>query len=65
MTAVGRETPTVLYPDVLATAFRRTGETLGAAVGDSWARRPGDSVPDRRAFPNSADALDGCAATTR
>jgi 2-haloacid dehalogenase len=55
--AVERETPTALYPDVLATAFRRTGETLGAPVGDSWARRLGDSVPDWPAFPDSADAL--------
>ena len=56
--AVERETPTALYPDVLAMAFRRTGETLGAPVSDSWAGRLGDSVPDWPAFPDSADALD-------
>jgi putative hydrolase of the HAD superfamily len=55
--AVERETPSFLYPEVLATAFRRTGETLGAPVGDAWARRLGDSVPDWPAFPDSADAL--------
>jgi len=55
--AVERETPAALYPDVLAMAFRRTGETLGAPVSDSWARRLGDSVPDWPAFPDSADAL--------
>jgi 2-haloacid dehalogenase len=55
--AVEREAPTTLYPDVLATAFRRTGETIGAPVSDAWARRLGDSVPDWPAFPDSADAL--------
>jgi putative hydrolase of the HAD superfamily len=55
--AVERDTPAALYPDVLATAFRRTGEKLGAPVSESWARRLGDSVPDWPAFPDSADAL--------
>jgi 2-haloacid dehalogenase len=55
--AVERETPSALYPDVLAMAFRRTGETLGTPVSDAWARRLGDSVPDWPAFPDSADAL--------
>ena len=55
--AVQRETPTALYPDVLGSAFRRTGETLGAPVSDEWARRLGASVPDWPAFPDSADAL--------
>ena len=43
--AVERETPTALYPDVLATAFRRTGERLGRPVSDEWAERLGSSVP--------------------
>jgi 2-haloacid dehalogenase len=34
-----------------------TGETLGRPVGDAWARRLGDSVPDWPAFPDSAAAL--------
>jgi putative hydrolase of the HAD superfamily len=55
--AVEREEGTALYPDVLATAFRRTGETLGAPVSDAWAHRLGNSVPDWPAFPDSADAL--------
>jgi putative hydrolase of the HAD superfamily len=55
--AVERETPTALYPDVLAAAFRRTGETLGRPVSDEWARGLGSSVPDWPAFPDSADAL--------
>jgi putative hydrolase of the HAD superfamily len=55
--AVEETMPSARYPDVLATAFRRTGETLGAPVGDEWARRLGASVPDWPAFPDSADAL--------
>src|SRR5688572_13949639 len=55
--AVQSETPTALYPDVLATAFRRTGDGLDRAVSDEWATRLGGSVPDWPAFPDSADAL--------
>jgi putative hydrolase of the HAD superfamily len=63
--AVERETPTVRYPEVLANAFRRTGETLGHPVSDDWAHRLGDSVPDWPAFPDSADALARLAARYR
>jgi 2-haloacid dehalogenase len=56
-TEVQSETPAALYPDVLATAFRRTGEGLGHPVDDEWAERLGGSVPDWPAFPDSADAL--------
>ncbi|HET8601133.1 MAG TPA: haloacid dehalogenase type II [Segeticoccus sp.] len=55
--AVERETPSALYPDVLAAAFRRTGDTLGRPVSDEWAQRLGRSVPDWPAFPDSAEAL--------
>jgi 2-haloacid dehalogenase len=55
--AVEQETPTALYPEVLAEAFRRTGAGLGVAVDDDWAARLGDSVPDWPAFPDSAEAL--------
>jgi putative hydrolase of the HAD superfamily len=55
--AVERELPTALYPEVLATAFRRTGALLGRTVDDAWAERLGSSVPDWPAFPDSADAL--------
>ena len=55
--AVERGTPTALYPDVLAEAFRRTGAALGKPVRDEWAARLGSSVPDWPAFPDSADAL--------
>ena len=56
--AVERENPTMLYPQVLAEAFRRTGATLGNPVSDAWADRLGASVPDWPAFPDSADALE-------
>jgi 2-haloacid dehalogenase len=55
--ATERETPAALYPDVLATAFRRTGNSLGKPVDDAWANRLGISVPDWPAFPDSAGAL--------
>lgn len=55
--AVERETPSALYPDVLAMAFHRTGEKLGRPVSDAWARRLGESVPNWPAFPDSAEAL--------
>ena len=54
---VERDHQSAPYPEVLATAFRRTGETLGRPVGDAWARRLGGSVPDWPAFPDSAAAL--------
>ena len=55
--AVERETPSALYPEVLAAAFRRTGDGLGRPVTDEWAQRLGNSVPDWPAFPDSPDAL--------
>jgi 2-haloacid dehalogenase len=55
--AVERQTPSALYPDVLAAAFRRTGDSLGKPVSDQWAARLGRSVPDWPAFPDSAGAL--------
>lgn len=55
--AVQRETPSARYPEVLASAFGRTGKTLGRPVTDAWAERLGSSVPDWPAFPDSAEAL--------
>ena len=55
--AVEQALPTARYPEVLAMAFRRTGEALGRAVDDAWAGRLGGSVPDWPAFPDSAGAL--------
>ncbi|PXY22548.1 haloacid dehalogenase type II [Prauserella muralis] len=54
---VAREHPAMLYPDVLAEAFRATGAQLGHPVSDEDARRLGTSVPDWPAFPDSHDAL--------
>lgn len=55
--AVELETPSALYPEVLAAAFRRTGDKVGHLVSDGWAQRLGRSVPDWPAFPDSANAL--------
>lgn len=55
--AVQRETPSALYPDVLAEAFRRTGQAFDRPVSDEWADRLGTSVPEWPAFPDSRDAL--------
>jgi 2-haloacid dehalogenase len=55
--AVEQALPTARYPEVLAMAFRRTGEALGRTVDDAWARRLGGSVPDWPAFGDSAGAL--------
>ncbi len=55
--AAERETPSALYPEVLATAFRLTAEKLGRPVSDVWTQRLANSVPDWPAFPDSADAL--------
>lgn len=55
--AVEREIPAALYPDVLAAAFRRTGDRLQRPVSKEWAQRLGNSVPDWPAFPDSADAV--------
>ena len=52
-----RETPAARYPEILADAFRRTGEALGRPVSEEWAQRLGESVPDWPAFPDSPDAL--------
>lgn len=63
--AAQRDTPTAKYPDILAEAFRRTGETLGRSVSDAWAQRLAGSVPDWPAFPDSAQALARLAARYR
>jgi putative hydrolase of the HAD superfamily len=55
--APARETPTALYPEILAESFRRSGARLGRRVDEDWARRLGTSVPDWPAFPDSAAAL--------
>lgn len=54
---VERESPTALYPAILAESFRRAGARLGAQVSGEWADKLGASVPSWPAFPDSADAL--------
>jgi 2-haloalkanoic acid dehalogenase type II len=55
---VEAQTPTALYPEVLATAFRGVGEELGVPVSEDWAARLGRSVPDWPAFPDSREGLE-------
>lgn len=55
--AVEHDQPGALYPDVLATAFKRMGDGLRRPVSEEWAARLGSSVPDWPAFPDSAEAL--------
>ncbi|MCX6490933.1 MAG: haloacid dehalogenase, partial [Rhodococcus sp.] len=52
-----QDSPSMLYPDILADAFGRTGDALGIPVAPEWTGRLAGSVPDWRAFPDSADAL--------
>jgi 2-haloacid dehalogenase len=62
---VARETPTLLYPEVLARAFQGVGEQVGHEVSDTWAERLGASVPDWPAFPDSPEALQRLSARYR
>ncbi|WP_032400915.1 haloacid dehalogenase type II [Rhodococcoides fascians] len=52
-----QDSPSMLYPDILADAFGRTGDALGIPVAPEWSGRLAGSVPDWPAFPDSADAL--------
>ncbi|HYJ68190.1 MAG TPA: HAD-IA family hydrolase [Nocardioidaceae bacterium] len=63
--AVAKDSPTLLYPDVLARSFKGAGAELGHEVSDGWAERLGGSVPDWPAFPDSAAALQRLAARYR
>jgi 2-haloalkanoic acid dehalogenase type II len=49
--------PAMLYPDILADAFRSIGRHFDRAVSDAEARAFGQSVKDWPAFPDSAAAL--------
>ena len=60
--AVERETPAALYPDVLAAAFRRTGDKLQRPVTGEWAQRLGNSVPDCRRSPTPQTPWPDCQA---
>lgn len=52
-----KETPTALYSEILAEAFRATGAKLGIPVSDADAEKLGSSVPDWPAFRDSTKAL--------
>ncbi|AQA06689.1 haloacid dehalogenase, type II [Mycobacterium sp. MS1601] len=58
-----RETPTALYPEILANSFRRLGTVLNTPVTDEEAQRFGASVGDWPAFPDSHEALVSLAET--
>lgn len=55
--AVEREQPTLRYPEVIATATRRTADALAIALPEGLAAEIGASVPDWPAFPDSHEAL--------
>ena len=52
-----RQTPAMLYPDVLAAAHARLAATLGATLPDAAHASFGASIPDWPAFPDSPAAL--------
>lgn len=54
---IERESPTLRYPDVIARAIIATGEQHNIAVPQRLATEIGHSVPEWRAFPDSAGAL--------
>lgn len=56
-TAQESETPTSLYPDILARVLKRIGDDFGAPASDEEAKRFGASVPDWPVFPDSAEGL--------
>jgi 2-haloacid dehalogenase len=51
------ESPSSLYPEILAAAMRNVGADVGAAVSAEDGERLARSVPDWPAFPDSAAAL--------
>jgi 2-haloacid dehalogenase len=51
------ESPSSLYPDILAAAMQRLGADVGATVSAEDGERLARSVPDWPAFPDSAAAL--------
>lgn len=54
---IERESPALLYPDVIAQSIIGAGGAHGIAVPTDLAMEIGASVPDWPAFPDSADAL--------
>ena len=51
------ESPSTLYPEILAAAMRNVGASLGAPASAEDCERLARSVPDWPAFPDSAAAL--------
>lgn len=51
------ETPTMLYPEVLAKVLERIGTEFGAPPNEDEMKRFGQSIPDWPAFPDSGPAL--------
>lgn len=54
---IEREQPDLRYPEVIAQAVIATGKAHNITVPDRLAAEIGHSVPEWRAFPDSADAL--------
>jgi 2-haloacid dehalogenase len=52
-----QESPSSLYPEILAAVMRNLAAALGAAVTDQECERFARSVPDWPAFPDSSAAL--------
>ncbi|AJW41753.1 2-haloalkanoic acid dehalogenase [Rhodococcus sp. B7740] len=52
-----RDSPSALYPRILADAFAQTGRALGIPVSAEWADKLGASVSDWPAFEDSGTAL--------
>jgi 2-haloalkanoic acid dehalogenase type II len=56
-TRIAAQTPTALYPDVIAASMLAIGEDLGVPASQEDAERLAASVPDWPAFVDSHDAL--------
>lgn len=51
------QTPTALYPDIVAQSMTAVGQDLGVPVSRAEAERLAASVPDWPAFPDSHEAM--------
>ncbi len=52
-----RETPAMLYPELLAATLHRMAEAWSLPLGEAEAKAFGNSVKDWPAFPDAAEAL--------
>jgi len=55
--AVERDSPALLYSDVVRETMRRIAAELSTEAGPEWIERLGSSVGDWPAFPDSAESL--------